>query len=154
MRGDGLPLGDEGTPSFAWGSHPPARHPILAPTARRAGSSPHHGCGLCLLCGEPLPAARSRIDSGSAGGGAERERAGEGERGEGSEKAAVTQAGPLPALSSPLITIRKRDPRPAGRDREGARLGRGTPSISLFSTVAFLYTKSSPRARPWEKLGT
>lgn len=82
MRGDGLPLGDEGTPSFAWGSHPPARHPILAPTARRAGFFPHHGCGLCLLCGEPLPAARSRIDSGRAGGGAERERGREGERGE------------------------------------------------------------------------
>lgn len=84
MREDGLPLGDEGTPSFARGSHPPTRHPIPAPRARRTKLSPHRGCGLCLLCGEPLPAAGSRDilwESGRGERRAERERDREGEEG-------------------------------------------------------------------------
>ena len=88
-----MPLGEEGTPSFARGSHPPTRHPIPAPhphpPARRAVFSTHRLCGLCLLCGEPLPAARSRDRLWENGRGerrAERERGREGEEGRESER--------------------------------------------------------------------
>lgn len=45
----------------------------------------------------------------------------------------MTQPGPLPALSPPLIIIRKKDLRLARIGKEPV-LGGGTHSISLFST--------------------
>lgn len=74
-------------------------------------------------------------------------------RGRGERESRSDPGGTAPRPLVPPHYHKKEGPE-TGRDREGARLGRGTPSISLFSTVAFLYTKSSPRARPWEKLGT
>lgn len=145
-----MPLGYERTPSFVWGSHTPARHPILVPTACRAGFSPHRGCGLCLLCGEPLPAAQSWIDSGRAGGGAESERGREEQRGARESRSDLAGTAPRP-LAPPPHYHEKEGPETC-RDRVGASLGRGARSTSLFSTVPFLYTDSSPLAR--EKFGT
>lgn len=137
-------LGMRGPLLFPGGSHIPARHPILVPTERRAGFSLHRGCGLCLLCGEPLPVAQSRIDSRRAGGGEEREhsreewrRGIERERESESERARRSDPdGTAPALPSPLITIRKRDPRPAGTAWEPG-LGEGRAPLAFFQPFGF-----------------
>lgn len=148
-KGDGSPLGDEGTPPFAWGSPPAARRPIPAPAARRAGSSPHRG-GLCLRSAGPLPAAGRRGASARAGGAAGSERGGEGRRGAGAPRR------PSRGRSRPRVPphYHEKGGPDTGREGEGARLGRGARSLRLFSTVPLLCAESSPRARPYEKLGT
>lgn len=80
--------GEGADPVF--GRRVPPSSPAAHPGLHRAHcpAAPASRCGLCLLCGEGVPAARSRDDSGE--GGAGRQRAG---RGRGGEGAAATQPG-------------------------------------------------------------
>ena len=136
-----MPLGEEGTPSFARGSHPPTRHPIPGPPPPppSAQSRVLHASPLRALSALRRTSARGPEPGSTLGereGGAEsgegaRQGGGRGERKR--EKAAVTQPGQLPALSPPPHYHKKEGPK-TGRDREGARFGRGAHSISLFST--------------------
>lgn len=64
----------------------------------------------------------------------------------------MTQAGPLPALSSPLITIRKRDPRPAGIAREPV-LGGGRPPLAFFQPLRFCTLSPLPAPAPGKNSG-
>jgi hypothetical protein len=117
VKRDGLLLKDEGTPSFARGSHPQPSTPSWPPRSAETRPSPHRGCGLCLFCRESFPAAGSRMDSGKAGGAAGREpQGGRGERPGGRETAAVTKRGPLPPW--PPHYNKKEGPGPPGLGRE------------------------------------